>query len=62
MPDHWDTTYLKGEGMLTKADIERLQKSLKDKQYVESATKSVAYKLADAMIGEATKKEEGDNG
>ncbi len=45
--------------MITKADIERLKKALEDKQYVESATKSVAYKLADAMIDEIKKKEEG---
>jgi len=46
--------------MITKADIERLQKALENKQYVESVSKIIAYKLADAMIDEIKKKEEGD--
>ncbi len=48
--------------MITKADIERLQKALKDPDYIETTSKIVAYKLADAMIDEIKKKEEGENG
>ena len=44
--------------MITKADIERLQKALEDKQYVESVSKIIAYKLANAMIEETKEEEE----